>query len=186
MFKSQKFSNIMENKTLDNFNCSSQIGNSTSSEAYISGISTVLVRLISSFLLAGLLTKFRRRFMFMTSAFLTITFLVCFATLNYFIQNGNLEGKENQYKSMSIFLNLFFLTWNKNVLFYTKTLLSFVTDLAVLKWTSMATACLLVFSAQLGLQSLPYLLTGELFPAGLNLKNYFMANKTIKQDYYNV
>jgi len=92
VFNSNGFSKIPENKTLENLNCTIQIGNSTSSEAYISGISTVLVRLTSSFLLAGLLTKFRRRFMFMTSAFLTITFLVCFATLNYFIQNGNLEG----------------------------------------------------------------------------------------------
>ena len=93
VFNSHGLSTTIANKTQDSFNCTSQIGNSTSSEAYISGISTVLVRLISSFLLAGLLTKFRRRFMFMTSAFLSITFLVCFATLNYFIQNGILEGK---------------------------------------------------------------------------------------------
>jgi hypothetical protein len=40
--------------------------------------------------------------------------------------------------------------------------------LDVLQWTSLATACLLVFSAQLGIQYLPYLLMAELFPSGFN------------------
>ena len=38
--------------------------------------------------------------------------------------------------------------------------------MSALKWTSLAVACLLVFSAQLGIQSLPLLLMGELFPSG--------------------
>jgi hypothetical protein len=106
VFNSNGFSKIPENKTVENLNCTIQTGNSTSSEAYISGISTVLVRLTSSFLLAGLLTKFRRRFMFMTSAFLTITFLVCFATLNYFIQNGKLDGIIDFLNSLNTDINL--------------------------------------------------------------------------------
>merc|ERR1719414_1191076 len=33
------------------------------------------------------------------------------------------------------------------------------------KWASLVTACLLVFSVQLGIQTLPFLLSGELFPS---------------------
>ena len=36
-----------------------------------------------------------------------------------------------------------------------------------LKWASLVTACLLVFSVQLGIQTLPYLLSGELFPSDI-------------------
>jgi hypothetical protein len=96
VFNPHEVSNSAQNNTSE-FNCE-QINSTskavTSSEAYISGISTVLVRLISSLLLAGLLTKLSRRFMFMTSAFLTFFFLLCFATLNFFIQNGSSEGKK--------------------------------------------------------------------------------------------
>ncbi len=97
LFNTQDYSRNFQNQTFS-FNCSSSLENSTStlvtsSEAYISGICTVLVRLTSSLILAGLLMKLRRRFMFMTSALLTTTFLVSFATLNYFIQHENSEGK---------------------------------------------------------------------------------------------
>ena len=91
VFNSQGNSTSIQNKTLA-FNCSSHIENTTAIEAYISGISTVLVRLASSLLLAGLLAKFGRRSIFMTSALVTMTFMVCFATLNFFIQDGNSEG----------------------------------------------------------------------------------------------
>ena len=37
----------------------------------------------------------------------------------------------------------------------------------VLKWVSLFTACCLVFSVQLGIQTLPFLLSGELFPADI-------------------
>jgi len=39
------------------------------------------------------------------------------------------------------------------------------TNLSIMRWASLATACLLVFSVQLGVQTLPLLLSGELFPA---------------------
>jgi len=39
------------------------------------------------------------------------------------------------------------------------------TSLSLFRWASLATACLLVFSVQLGVQTLPLLLSGELFPA---------------------
>ena len=39
------------------------------------------------------------------------------------------------------------------------------TSLSLFRWASLATACLLVFSVQLGFQTLPFLLSGELFPA---------------------
>jgi len=35
------------------------------------------------------------------------------------------------------------------------------------KWASLVTACLLVFSVQLGIQTLPFLLSGELFPSDI-------------------
>ena len=37
----------------------------------------------------------------------------------------------------------------------------------ILKWVSLLSACCLVFFAQLGIQSLPTLLSGELFPADI-------------------
>ena len=37
----------------------------------------------------------------------------------------------------------------------------------VLKWLSLLTACCLVFSVQLGIQTLPFLLSGELFPSDI-------------------
>ena len=97
VFNSQGVSKTSQNKTLD-FNCSFVPENATStmvtsSEAYIAGICTVFVRLLSSLLLAVLLTKLRRRFMYLTSAFLTAIFLVSFATLSFFIENGSSEGK---------------------------------------------------------------------------------------------
>ena len=42
------------------------------------------------------------------------------------------------------------------------------------KWASMGTACFLVFSAQLGIQTLPFLLTGELFPSGDSFTNFLI------------
>ena len=36
-----------------------------------------------------------------------------------------------------------------------------------LKWVSLFTACCLVFAVQLGIQTLPFLLSGELFPADI-------------------
>ena len=38
-------------------------------------------------------------------------------------------------------------------------------NLWIVRWASLASACLLVFSVQLGVQTLPLLLSGELFPA---------------------
>eukprot|EP00091_Calanus_sinicus_P016752 TRINITY_DN36298_c0_g1_i1.p1 TRINITY_DN36298_c0_g1~~TRINITY_DN36298_c0_g1_i1.p1 ORF type:complete len:181 (-),score=23.95 TRINITY_DN36298_c0_g1_i1:21-563(-) len=38
-------------------------------------------------------------------------------------------------------------------------------NLSFLRWASVVSACLLVFSVQLGVQTLPLLLSGELFPA---------------------
>ena len=40
-----------------------------------------------------------------------------------------------------------------------------IPNTSVLKWASLVSACLLVFSVQLGVQTLPLLLSGELFPA---------------------
>jgi len=40
-----------------------------------------------------------------------------------------------------------------------------IENVSVLKWASLVSACLLVFSVQLGVQTLPLLLSGELFPA---------------------
>merc|ERR1712200_92486 len=37
-------------------------------------------------------------------------------------------------------------------------------DSQIYKWSSLVAACLLVFSVQLGVQTLPLLLSGELFP----------------------
>lgn len=102
VFNSNGFSKTVQNKTLE-LNCSSQVGDSTAVEAYISGASTVLVRLASSLFLAGLLSKFGRRSIFMTSSLLTITFMVCFATLNYFIQFGNFEGKFTKFTNFENF-----------------------------------------------------------------------------------
>ena len=52
--------------------------------------------------------------------------------------------------------------------------------MSALKWTSLAVACLLVFSAQLGIQSLPLLLMGELFPSG----DYFEEELIFKKWFY--
>lgn len=93
-----------------------------------------LVRLVASLLLSKLLRKFRRRFMYFLSAFLTLVSLLSFATCNLLVQNHYFEDN-----------------------FY-------VVDL---KWASLVTACLLVFSVQLGIQTLPYLLSGELFPSDI-------------------
>ena len=169
VFDSQAFSEIIQNNS-SVFDCSSLFENSTStfvtsSEAYISGITITFVRLASSLLLSVLLTKLRRRVMFMTSALLTTIFLVCFATLNFFIESGNVEGKLMIKK---------YAEWNQlnlENLFYICLIFSVM---SALQWTSMATACLLVFSAQLGVQSLPYLLTGELFPSGGYLARKFI------------
>ena len=38
---------------------------------------------------------------------------------------------------------------------------------AILKWVSLLTACCLVFAVQLGIQTLPFLLSGELFPSDI-------------------
>ena len=54
--------------------------------------------------------------------------------------------------------------------------LLFYTVLNALQWTSIATACLVVFFAQLGLQYLPYLLMAELFPSGTNFSKHFIDN----------
>ena len=37
----------------------------------------------------------------------------------------------------------------------------------ILNWASLVTACGLVFSVQLGIQTLPFLLSGELFPSDI-------------------
>lgn len=86
-----------------------------------------LVRLISSLLLSKLLTKYRRRSMYLTSGVTTILALLAFAT-SYTLKEVRPE---------------------------------------VMQWLSLASACLLVFAVQLGVQTLPNLLSGELFTADI-------------------
>ena len=146
--------------------CSSD--SKTSDNAYLSAIIIGLVRLLSSLLLSQLLLKYRRRAMYFLSTVSTIISLVSFATCDLliendfiiqgsFIMNSNICILETN-NTLSAFDNfnrfLFCITGNeaaKNVL----------------KWMSLFTACCLVFSVQLGIQTLPFLLSGELFPSDI-------------------
>jgi len=45
------------------------------------------------------------------------------------------------------------------------TCIVFISSSTIFRWAALVTACLLVFSVQLGIQTLPSLLSGELFPS---------------------
>merc|ERR1719219_1005283 len=45
------------------------------------------------------------------------------------------------------------------------TCITFIHSSSISRWAAVVTACLLVFSVQLGIQTLPSLLSGELFPS---------------------
>ena len=62
-------------------------------------------------------------------------------------------------------LNILSVIFNENFLSFFKSIKLKIfyfleTILEILQWSSMVTACCLVFSVQLGIQSLPYLLSG--------------------------
>jgi len=104
----------------------------TSPMAYTSAIVIGVCRLISSLMLARLLTNLPRRSMYFVSIILTIISLITFSTFSYLIYHPQIMS----YSPLSIF-----------------------------QWASLVSACLLVFSVQLGVQTLPLLLSGEIFPA---------------------
>ena len=74
-----------------------------------------------------------------------------------------------RYRRRSMYFLSAFLTLLSLVSFATCNFLVqkryFTNEVVDLKWASLVTACLLVFSVQLGIQTLPYLLSGELFPS---------------------
>jgi len=107
----------------------------TSSMAYISAIVIGLCRLFSSLTLARILLTFSRRSMYFTSLILTIICLFMFSTFSYIISVFMSTGHDS-----------------KEVVF-------------ILQVASLLASCLLVISVQLGVQTLPLLLSGELFPA---------------------
>lgn len=107
----------------------------TSHEAYLSAIVIGLVRFLASLLLSKLLLNHRRRSMYFVSALTSILSIISFATCNLLI----VKAEQDPLQSPHL--------------------------VTALKWTSLCTACLLVFSVQLGVQTLPLLLSGELFPA---------------------
>ena len=69
-----------QNETIGDIVPLSVDGGKTAGEAYLAAIVIGMVRLISSLLLAQLLTRFRRRSMYFLSASLTIFSLCSFAT----------------------------------------------------------------------------------------------------------
>jgi len=125
-------------------NSSTVAGNSTdcqnghtSSKAYLSAIVMGFVRLVASLVLSKLIRIYRRRAMYFFSAIATCTSLFCFATCNYVVSHYDNHATDPLSPTVE----------------------------TALKWASLVTACTLVFSVQLGVQTLPFLLSGELFPS---------------------
>ena len=141
----------------------------TSDNAYLSAIIIGFVRLLSSLLLSQLLLKYRRRSMYFVSAILTILSLVSFATCDLFIENDFLI--EGLFRKFTNFNKYYILFKEKSVRFILS--LIFILLLGnedirnILQWVSLLTVCCLVFSVQLGIQTLPFLLSGELFPSDI-------------------
>ena len=108
----------------------------TASEAYLAAIVIAIIRFLSSVLLSRLLVNHGRRKLYMMSASLTVLALVCFATCNV-------------------------------LLFYEDAIKIGGDDtlIVAVKWSSVITIGLFMFAVQLGVYTLPTLLSGELFPS---------------------
>jgi MFS family permease len=126
----------------------------TSTEAYLSAIVIGSVRLVSSLLLSNLLTRFRRRPIYFASMAISALALAAFAACSAaavahttdvvnvtHVYNGSLASLNGSSE------------WTEPAAGTS------------LRWTSLFFACVLVFGAHMGVQSLPTLLAGELFPS---------------------
>ena len=111
--------------------------------------------------------------MYFVSAILTIISLVSFATCDLFIENQSLiEGLFRIFTNSKKYYILFPKTIICAIYLLTNICFDFLplgnaNIRNTLKWLSLVTACCLVFSVQLGIQTLPFLLSGELFPSDI-------------------
>ena len=122
-------------------------------DAYVCAIILTAVRLIASLSVSRWSRSHRRRSVYFTSAGLTILSLVFIATSVYFT-------KRYQIPSDTYFpINILKLLVYRDDLSDKERTVSY--------WVTLASTCTLAFCVQIGVQSMPHLLSGELYPGDL-------------------